>query len=282
MQPKIIGGWPVSINDAPYHAAVVHWEPSEFKNLIGEWKYRCGGSIINEWWILTAAQCIVDTSEEDPDPDQITALRSDQVAVAIARDDNNYSKQWLEHIIRKVTSIIPHPKFEYIDLSNSINDIGLLGLLQTPLVWNNRVMPVVLPTSATPLPVVSSQACLTGFGMSKQNVSLKRLGRERERLNAVCGPIEDHEKCNTKKPPYFCSDGSRICLSDRRPLPSRGCLGDSGGGLTKKFPNGSFLLVGVFFGLEVQCTGKAMESFMNVAHYLSWIKDIVKDIPKLG
>ena len=53
--PKIIGGWHISIKHAPYHVAVASYDYDEEKR-VGTYEYHCGGSIVNEWWILTAAR----------------------------------------------------------------------------------------------------------------------------------------------------------------------------------------------------------------------------------
>lgn len=56
-QPKIIGGSDASIEEFP-------WQVSLQRITLGslipvpEWKHLCGGSIINRFWILTAAHCV--------------------------------------------------------------------------------------------------------------------------------------------------------------------------------------------------------------------------------
>lgn len=49
---RIIGGKPISITEAPYQVALL----SDYY-MIGVYIHTCGGSIINERVILSAAQC---------------------------------------------------------------------------------------------------------------------------------------------------------------------------------------------------------------------------------
>lgn len=46
--PRIVGGSPVDIGKIPWQVSLHHNS-----------RYFCGGSIISEWWIATAAHCTV-------------------------------------------------------------------------------------------------------------------------------------------------------------------------------------------------------------------------------
>ena len=263
MKSKIIGGWHVSIKDVPYRVAIAEWEYCRVMR-IGLWVYRCGGSIINEWWILTAAHCInVENTMQGMSPEH--------VAVAVGRDDRDFNKQWLEDIFLGVKRVVLHPQY-FKNSTHSLNDIGLLRLSES-LVWSDRVQPVVLP-SASYAPQQFSQTCFAGTGF----VSPKNRVKDK-RLKVVCSPT------------HYCSFGdNRVDFKDMSPpFPqvcwpprpnvrySHACFGDSGDGLMKKLANKSFLIVGVTTNVGDKCL--LFTGFIHVAYYISWIRSIIEEVP---
>lgn len=272
-QARIIGGWHIGVKDAPYHATVAYWESKAENGVVGAYRYRCGGSIVNEWWILTAGQCLVAYSKIFPKK----ILREDQVGVIIARDNKNFSNQWLENPFLGVMQVVVHPRYLQ-GITPEYHDIGLVGLLRSPLTWRESVMPVILPNSSF-YPQVDTQACFTGMGWSHVYNNIIDY-----RLKAHCGWFIDYKFCNPPKHPYSGQNLPRLCFT-RGSSPSRGCFGDAGGGLVKKLPNGSFLIVGIYSDFDAGpveglrwCIGPK-EYFINVAYYLSWIQKIIRDKP---
>lgn len=94
---RIIGGADIDIQKAPWHAQVR-------KNGI----YKCGGSIVEENWILTAAHCV----EGDVKENKYT------VVVGNAEKENTAEKI-------KVIKVVRNPDF---DAATSDNDFAMLKL----------------------------------------------------------------------------------------------------------------------------------------------------------
>lgn len=109
---NILGGTTIPISSAPYQVSMK----------IGG-SHACGGSIISDRWILTAAHCVVLGG----------ATTSNTV---IHAGSNNQTSSAGQNI--SVDAIYVHPSY---NSSNSENDVALLHLA-TPLQFNNDVMPI--------------------------------------------------------------------------------------------------------------------------------------------
>ena len=277
VKPKIIGGWHVSIEDAPFHVSISHWEHCRIRKL-GRWTHSCEGSIVNEWWILTAAHCITDyivTRNQIERP----PMAPKELVVAVARDSKDYRKQWLENIFLEVDLVVPHPLY-FSNGSYSRKDIGLLRLLNGPLVWS-EIQPAVLP-SGSYVPQEYTQACVAGFGKVDPEDELKD-----NRLKAHCAYIYLHAYCadiagyvpesiNSSIPPSIYCWVARYYYTG---FPyTRICNADSGSGLTKKLANGSFLIVGVAARAAVDCE-IGEEIFSSVSSVEPWVRSVIAKVP---
>ena len=116
-QTDIVGGEDANIEDYPYQAALLStggWG--------GGYAY-CGGSIINQYWILTAAHCVQGESANN------TAIRVGNDA-SYAQGGETYD----------AAEIISHPNYN----SNTMNNDIALIRLEDPITFNNTTQPVVL------------------------------------------------------------------------------------------------------------------------------------------
>ena len=267
---KVIGGWHVSIEDFPYHVQIVY---RTYVARVYYYSSVCGGSIINEWWILTAAHCLVNYFKSITSNGSIShpVFPAEDIGVALARSNIDFSKQWLEHIFHRVERVIPYPNYNVIGIGK---DIGLLRLhREQPLVWSRRVQPVVLPPTSY-IPQLYSQACMAGTG----RVSPKNRVKDK-RFKANCGYIAycttDNENMTIKN---VSSQLDEVCWLPRTNVRhSHSCSGDSGSALVKKLANKSHLIIGLNSRAGLYCTGYS--SFTFVAYYIPWITSIIEEEP---
>lgn len=115
-QAEIVGGENANIEDYPYNAALINsggWFGGGF----------CGASIINEYWILTAAHCVDNSSANG------TAVR--------VGNDASYAQGGVTY---DALEIISHPNFNANTLNNDIALIRVDG----PISFDNFTQPVVL------------------------------------------------------------------------------------------------------------------------------------------
>lgn len=272
IRSKIIGGWHVSIKDAPYYVAVAHWDT---ENYIKGWIYRCGGSIVNIRWVVTAGRCLVRFGTPMDEPAKVM-VPWDDVAIVLGRSHRNYSKQWLDKPFSRIRKVVIHPSFAY-NSTHATNDIALLRILRSRFYWMSTVQPVIL-ASRDYQPVKYSPACVAGLGLvdpSKEKYDLW--------LKAVCSDTASNRDCisaftgEIRDPPL---PTEFVCLP---PLDSwahsRMCHGDAGSGLAKKLANGSFLLLGVSLGANDEgCLGGGLEKFSNIAYFQDWINSIIVNL----
>ena len=114
-QADIVGGEDANIEDYPYQAALLS---------TGNWSYAyCGASIINEYWILTAAHCVQGESASN------TGVR--------VGNDASYAQGGVTY---DAAAIISHENYN----ANSMNNDIALIRLEDPISFDNSTQPVVL------------------------------------------------------------------------------------------------------------------------------------------
>uniref|UniRef100_A0A3P9J2B2 Peptidase S1 domain-containing protein n=1 Tax=Oryzias latipes TaxID=8090 RepID=A0A3P9J2B2_ORYLA len=227
---RIVGG-----QDAP--AGFWPWQVS----LQGP-SHFCGGSLINNQWVLTAAHCFPSGSASDVNV--VLGLQSLQ-----GSNPNNVS--------RTITRLILHPNYNSND-----NDIALLQL-SSPINFTNYITPVCLPsTNSTFYSGVNTW--VTGWGNIGSGVSLPAP----QTLQEVQVPIVGNRQCKCSYGASSITD-NMVCAG----LLEGGkdsCQGDSGGPLVIK-QNNRWIQAGVVsFG-----NGCALPNFpgvyTRVSQYQTWI-----------
>lgn len=98
----------------------------------------CGGSIINQSWIVTAAHCLVKFNKtEKVETEDLKTIMPDSVKIFIGQIDREYLDGV---IISHSTGIHVYPSFE----NNLLNDIALIKL-DKRITFNNRISSICLP-----------------------------------------------------------------------------------------------------------------------------------------
>ncbi|CAL7944838.1 unnamed protein product [Xylocopa violacea] len=230
--PRIVNGENAKVGEIPYQVSLQN-QGSSF--------HFCGGSVLNENYVITAAHCVEGN----------TASRIKVVAGTI---DLTKPEQGSEH---NVTKIIIHENYE---ARNSwLNDIALLKV-ETPFVKSSQVAFVPLPTNNEDIPA-NTVATVSGWGRLWQG------GPTTVYLQRVDILIADREYCKLiYSHDHYNIYSSQICAYD--PSIQKGsCHGDSGGPLTVN---------GKLAGLVSWAMGCALTDYptvyTRVAAHLDWIK----------
>lgn len=246
---RIFRGWFVSIKEHPYHVRLMKSKYIEGDILIEPGITEidfCGGSILNERWILTAAHCLTLT--------QYVLVGSDRGFDKENLNDNYYS----------IVKTLDHPKYVYLE---SEYDLALIKVDRS-IRFSEKIKPISLPEPGKKLNI-GEIGILTGFGYDKN------LAKDPFRnLKAIDVKIVDHEYC-------FKHFGIKLTKSFYCGTSNNGnlCKGDSGSGLITNY-NGKKVLHGVAHGGEFICKVNENSAFIftSVSHHLDWITSTISKL----
>ncbi|ODM94873.1 Suppressor of tumorigenicity 14 protein [Orchesella cincta] len=170
----------------------------------------CGGSLIADRFILTAAHCVV-----------TTGLISFPNAADVILNEYDFSNATETELVRRgVIAITPHP---FYNTNTQDYDVAILEL-DKPVDMNAAEEPIVRPVCLPPrnerATFAGDDATVTGWGATTEG------GDQAEKLQQVVVPVITNEECNTKYDNKITA--SMICGA----YPEGGkdsCQGDSGG-----------------------------------------------------
>ncbi len=250
---RVMGGCVTSIDEFPWQVSLFRTGGSNQINA-----HFCGGSVIADRWILTAAHCIEDFVPTDPSP----------MAVYFGSTSLEEGGRIVD-----VETIYAHPDYRSV----GSDDIALLEL-RTPI----AAPPVVLSMDIEMRGIerIGSDAIVIGWGNTpgerelsgavgmKGGESTVQVVDVFETSPVLLGaevPIVDNERCGER------GDPEAICAGFRsRPIDA--CAGDSGGPLHVLTRQG-YVQVGLVSGGTL-CVdeGERFSTYTRVSAYEDWIR----------
>lgn len=220
----IVDGEETTVSANPWQVALTSPDGEQF----------CGGSIVSDRIIVTAAHCTQGQAEGD-------------IAVRAGTSDLTSN----DGQTRNVTAVIEHPKYV-----QGVGDIAML-VLDTPLDMGSDVQAITLATAADI--DAASSARVTGWGVQSETAE-----GTPSVLQSADVPLVSDADCS------LVDDGNEdeLCAGGTG---TDSCYGDSGGPLTVATDNGQALAGVVSWGEE--CGGESAGVYAEVPTFATWVAE---------
>lgn len=229
----IVGGSRISIEQAPWQVLVLALIPES------ETILTCGGSILDDTEILTAAHCVFNPSSKARIAPEDILVGAGSEGIKIEPEQVRLAGRLRVHPYYSPSAALPQP-----------DDVAVIGL-ETPLTFNADVQPIAPITAGTLLPE-GAAVNLTGFGQEQPEEELSG------ELNGIGMTLGFSRECGGEADALF------LCASSPDGSP---CSGDSGSGLT--LPGAPATLAGVDDVGQVidgkRCQRGAIAGYANLA-----------------
>ncbi|CAG9763026.1 unnamed protein product [Ceutorhynchus assimilis] len=232
---KIVGGEPTDILNFPYQVSLQYY-----------YRHICGGSIISQRWIVSAAHCT-----------QISWLSNTApLAGFTVRVGSSFVQS--EGRVLAVSNIVEHPVYGNSAASAYDYDISLI-MVSSPISYSPSIQPIPLPP-INQKPIPGASCLITGWG------DLLEGGSSPARLHVVDVPWISNESCTE----YYGAPVityNMMCAGS----PEGGrdaCQGDSGGPLA---------VDGVLMGVVSWGAGCARPNRPGVYAYLPAVRQWINE-----
>lgn len=254
---RIISGQPASLHAWPWMVAI-------FDEQFGTVFFRCGGSLINRQYILTAAHCVADL---------LGLIPADRFTVRLGDLDLVSDADGASPLEMKVERIKVHERYDYRERQPLLFDIALMKLSR-PVEFSDSIRPICLPglEYARTATFDGKTPFVIGWGRTED-------GTKSDVLRQVQLPVQTEQECKLAYPKVAIGP-THICAG----LTQGGkdsCQGDSGGPLMVTDFKRTFrseilppwILAGIVSTGAKCAQRRSYGIYTRVTAYIDWISD---------
>ncbi|KAJ2402806.1 hypothetical protein GGI23_000442 [Coemansia sp. RSA 2559] len=240
IQKRIVGGTAVSNNEYPFAVHLV--------TTYGTEQFLCGGAIIDNSYIVTAAHCLMNENTN-------AVAEAGQVSVCYGSSNLNNQKCTTA---REVTI---HPEF---NLQKLVNDIAIIQI--SSLSFSSSVASIPIYTGKLP---ENTELVTMGWGMTNSS-------DQNSLPNALLSTdikIGSPEVCSQAESSYSSADGPDVCTSNNLTPGQDSCQGDSGSPTVISSGGKNYLVAVTSSGVNVdnpgssECAAKDGLAFYTHVYY---------------
>jgi secreted trypsin-like serine protease len=251
----------------------------------------CGGSLIRQRWVLTAAHCMYELDQMPP-----RAREAGDINVYVGSNEFKGGQRV------KVRRIIVHPQYDVEEGPN--NDIALLELVEAPAPGRTSIITLATPATENEYGVPGKTVTAAGWGENEEgdfpkallevkldivetrtcNANILAWRRDQWFENQVAGlraklslsedTVKEMRKLLDGSPQEQVAVTDNMICTGALATRKDTCVGDSGGPLFVEVSRGRFLQVGLTSWSEAGC-GMAEQGlfgvYTRVSRFVEWI-----------
>ncbi|GLV31538.1 Serine protease 7 [Carabus blaptoides fortunei] len=258
---RVLGGNATDIDEFPWMAIL------EYKKNGKSAGHNCGGILINERYVLTAAHCIVG---------KIKSEIGDVFRVRLGEYNKDTEKdciirQGIEdcadpHQDIDIEEAIAHK--EYVGIGGRYHDIGILRLSEKAK-YSEFVRPICLPLNGQKSSP-GEELAVAGWGFTERNV----YSPVKLKVNL---PIVTDQSCSRVFKSRYNVEITKTQLCAGGKSGQDSCYGDSGGPLMRTMPGKDNFYVEGVVSFGALCGQEGLPGiYTRVSEYLNWILDNMK------
>ncbi|KAL0972693.1 hypothetical protein UPYG_G00193570 [Umbra pygmaea] len=235
---RIVGGQNADVGEFPWQVSL------HIKNM----GHVCGGSIINQQWLVTAAHCVQDDAKTKYSQPGVWEV---YLGLHTQKETNpNIQK-------RNLRQVISHPNYNAYTFDN---DIALMQL-DSPVAYSGYIQPICLPAASHTFPA-GNPVWITGWGATREGGSAASV------LQKAQVRIINSTVCNQLMKGQITS---RMMCAGVLTGGVDACQGDSGGPLSS--PGSRMFLAGVVSWGDGCARRNKPGIYSVVSKFRGWIKE---------